>query len=413
MDLVQPHIVPIAIQAAGVLMVAGLLRPLTRVVPGTFLVSWWVGWVVLAVGLMALCASSHFDVAPTALGALFCVSEYLFGYLLWLGCREFALGRAPTRSDLMPFAPLAGFGIVAPLAFPQPERLFAVHTAVQGTLFAVALAALLAPRVMAGAHSTGFWLLRVSLAGLTAVCWFAVPIADARAAVPGGAGSQLLGVLALYELLLETGLAFGMVLVAADRMRAELEAKNRQLAAAAEELSRAARTDALTGLFNRRAWDALPTEVSEQYAGCLAVLDLNDLKPLNDRFGHPAGDAALQTVARALRGYVRVTDPIFRIGGDEFAVVMPGGDSSELAHRMARLDVELLGCRLPGVPGPRDLAVAWGVATFSSAAELSAAFARADGAMYAQKVVRKTAPPCDSVSDDADRTVVGLGRARG
>jgi diguanylate cyclase (GGDEF)-like protein len=121
----------------------------------------------------------------------------------------------------------------------------------------------------------------------------------------------------------------------------------------------------------------------------VAALDLNDLKKLNGAHGHAAGDAAIQHVARALRSVFRITDPVFRLGGDEFLAVMEGGRSDELARRLATLDGALRGVRLPGVPGAVDLVVAWGLADFDAAADLEAAVERADQAMYAQKARRK------------------------
>jgi len=172
-------------------------------------------------------------------------------------------------------------------------------------------------------------------------------------------------------------------------MRAELEEKNRRLRAAAAELEQAARTDPLTGLLNRRGLAELLSRTGGLAAGCVASVDVNDLKPLNDKYGHASGDVMLQLVARGLRTLFRVTDPILRLGGDEFAVVMPGGSATEMAERLRQLDDSLRSQRLPGVDGPTDVGVAWGVATYTTAAEVTAALAAADEAMYEQKRQRK------------------------
>ena len=167
-----------------------------------------------------------------------------------------------------------------------------------------------------------------------------------------------------------------------------LEEQNRALAAAAAELDGVARTDPLTGLLNRRGFEqVLADHARRPFPGSVAVLDLNDLKTLNDALGHPAGDAALQLLARALRGRFRVTDPICRIGGDEFVVVLADGTPGELCQRLVGLDRELAGQRLPGTAEPTDLYVAWGVAGFD--ADLSASTEAADKAMYARKRLMK------------------------
>ena len=87
------------------------------------------------------------------------------------------------------------------------------------------------------------------------------------------------------------------------------------------------RTDALTGLLNRRAYEerlAIEAARSARYRHplALAIFDLDGFKNVNDRFGHSAGDAVLQGVAQAIDSS-RLTDDAFRIGGDEFALLMP------------------------------------------------------------------------------------------
>lgn len=87
------------------------------------------------------------------------------------------------------------------------------------------------------------------------------------------------------------------------------------------------RTDALTGLFNRRAYEerlAIEAARSARYGHPLGLglFDLDGFKSVNDRLGHPAGDAVLKAVAEAIDSS-RLTDDAFRIGGDEFALLMP------------------------------------------------------------------------------------------
>lgn len=93
-------------------------------------------------------------------------------------------------------------------------------------------------------------------------------------------------------------------------------------------LEKAALTDGLTGLYNRRAFDRRLAEEVErarryEYPLSLLVLDLKNFKPINDRFGHAVGDQALVMVAQTLKQTHRAGDMIFRWGGDEFAVLLP------------------------------------------------------------------------------------------
>jgi diguanylate cyclase (GGDEF)-like protein len=92
-----------------------------------------------------------------------------------------------------------------------------------------------------------------------------------------------------------------------------------------------ARTDALTGLWNRRAFDeqlALQAAIARRYDSACAVvlIDIDELKSLNDRFGHSSGDAALRRLAAVLESALREADFAARFGGDEFAVLLPQTD---------------------------------------------------------------------------------------
>jgi diguanylate cyclase (GGDEF)-like protein len=107
-----------------------------------------------------------------------------------------------------------------------------------------------------------------------------------------------------------------------------------------------ARVDPLTGLRNRRAFDeTLAVEIARARAGgtllSVALLDIDGFKALNDRLGHLEGDNCLKAVARRLEEVKRAPDHLFRWGGDEFAVILPGTGSEQAAagvERISRLD---------------------------------------------------------------------------
>jgi diguanylate cyclase (GGDEF)-like protein len=146
----------------------------------------------------------------------------------------------------------------------------------------------------------------------------------------------------------------------------------------AEQLRRAATTDPLTGLANRRAWEAEAGRVLAHATRTgepvtIAVLDLDDFKDVNDRAGHEAGDALLRDLTARWSAELREADLLGRYGGDEFVLCLPGTD----------------------VPGAREIlgrlaachAFHWtaGTASAGRGDTLTALLSRADADLYANK----------------------------
>jgi diguanylate cyclase (GGDEF)-like protein len=120
-------------------------------------------------------------------------------------------------------------------------------------------------------------------------------------------------------------------------------------------LEHQASTDALTGLYNHRAFhDRLRAELrhasAEHGTVALVMLDIDDFKKVNDIYGHGVGDQLLTQVADVLRVSVRTSDAVCRIGGEEFAIVLPSGDvpiavalAERLGRELARLEIDAAG----------------------------------------------------------------------
>jgi diguanylate cyclase (GGDEF)-like protein len=131
-----------------------------------------------------------------------------------------------------------------------------------------------------------------------------------------------------------------LVLAAVERRRLQQEAdKARRELRAVQQL---ARLDELTQLYNRRALDAILDEEfsrARRYRRPLSVmmLDLDQFKPINDRHGHPAGDAVLRETARLIASELRVIDKAARYGGDELCLVLPEAGAEEAATLGERL----------------------------------------------------------------------------
>ncbi len=171
--------------------------------------------------------------------------------------------------------------------------------------------------------------------------------------------------------------------------------RGRDLSLRNRELDELVRCDALTGLANRRAYDAwltnlwVQSEAEGQTIG-LIMLDVDCFKAYNDHYGHPGGDRCLQMVARCLREQLRGTsDLVARLGGEEFAVLLPGLDLETCAEIAERLREAVAALELPhlGQPSAGCLTISGGVASLRWAAGVRSPdlFAAADAALYAAK----------------------------
>jgi diguanylate cyclase (GGDEF)-like protein len=149
----------------------------------------------------------------------------------------------------------------------------------------------------------------------------------------------------------------------------------------------AALVDELTGLLNRKALQARFEQERQQaaHAGgtiCIVLCDLDRFKDVNDRHGHDRGDAVLRDAAVALRRALRSSGLIFRIGGEEFLLLLPGVDGADGAAAAERLRKVLATSR----PGGLELTASFGVAAaHGHQIVFETLFHRADEALYAAK----------------------------
>ena len=176
------------------------------------------------------------------------------------------------------------------------------------------------------------------------------------------------------------------------RLRAELAEAQARIA----ELQASAETDFLLDILNRLGFERALTRavsyiVRYRATGALVVLDVDRLKPINDAFGHAAGDEVLKEVVGVLRRHVRASDVIGRLGGDEFVLLLWNLDAADAGAKALQLEaaIDALSFSFSGTEVSAGASA--GVSVLSPELSGDLALAEADRAMYARKKQRHAA----------------------
>ena len=188
------------------------------------------------------------------------------------------------------------------------------------------------------------------------------------------------------DLLLQMLLGYGMVVMLMEDAKREVDDAHAELAVAHDQLLRVSLYDSLTGSLNRRAFaEGVGLEAAKHTFGCIVVGDTDNLKLVNDAYGHRVGDQLLQQIAVALRGSLTTSGRLYRWGGDEFLLVFPGARASEVEERVQALLDAAEPLRVERVDDPIELLISVGAADYQSGEDLTAAIERADRQMYLRK----------------------------
>jgi diguanylate cyclase (GGDEF)-like protein len=329
-----------------------------------------VGWLVVV--------AMAWDYAPSAplwawsMGALAC---WLMSVVLCLRARRSGFDLAAHRGALWSSAFIdgVGWGLL-------PVFLMGLDVALDARLAAV-LCGVVA--VTVGVYITSLPAMRLQIGGT----WLGLALSVLLGGGPDGAILFGLAVMHVLTLILLPGIALRVV----DGIR--MQQANAQLAEQLrlhlQTVQEEAATDPLTGVLNRRALDRLlarETGRCEVLGAMVSVLalDLDHFKAINDTHGHAVGDEALRAFAHRIRGQLRQSDHLARLGGEEFVVLLPGAPP-ETAHEIAE---RLRACvaEAPLVDAPRvAVTVSIGVVTFRAGDRAADLLARADAAAYAAK----------------------------
>jgi diguanylate cyclase (GGDEF)-like protein len=123
------------------------------------------------------------------------------------------------------------------------------------------------------------------------------------------------------------------------------------------------------------------------------MLDIDRLKPVNDTFGHAAGDAVLKAVVEVLLRHVRASDLLARLGGDEFVLLLWNLSETAALAKAAALEAAVDRLRFDFAGRPATVGISAGVALVAPGSDAGVALAQADAAMYARKAERRGAAP--------------------
>lgn len=191
----------------------------------------------------------------------------------------------------------------------------------------------------------------------------------------------------------ETGTYRNVLISSGDEIQTVADAFNslmNRLHDKEEKLVHLSTRDVMTGLYNRRFFEAEMERLDRgrRFPVSIIMVDIDSLKVVNDTLGHEAGDRLILMAARALKGAFRVEDVTARIGGDEFAVLLEGADETAATEALRRIRGGVAACN--GEEGEFRLSLSLGAATADGPGDLSAAWRRADRRMYEEKALHKS-----------------------
>jgi len=380
--------VGLAIQCVGVLLITLLSNFMRSSIKSNALRYWTASWACLSLSLLSLFIGFHFAGHPIFYSAYF-GGEYVFALLFIAGCRSHVSGFSVARKHGYFLVPATIMSLLLPFASRDFNDLFMIHAGILSVLFMFSYLTLRL-RTRADQKTPGIQVMSVALLLLTISFLLYVPVFAGRKGLWGFTiPLSYMQYTSVFDLLFEILLGFGTVMVLMESVRSEVELANRKLLDARDQLELLVQMDPLTEALNRHAFHSLlrQPEAGPDTAtsGSVAVLDIDNLKPINDTWGHTAGDKAIRAVARAMRSLVRADDMLFRWGGDEFLVLMFKLPQPEASRRIEKLNKILEENCDRWIGMPVTVTVSFGVAGFTSLRDLGQAIEQADKAMYSSR----------------------------
>lgn len=411
----------IVVQLGGELLLLLLFLLLRRyVLRRGYFTAWTLAWGSGAVAILALCvryvlvpglAEAPLPEGTATAGMLYFV--YQLGKLSSLalfasGTAMYVTGSRLDGSRRLVIAGVVAYSLVSVLASRADLHQLVIWQVPVAVVSLGACAALLftLPASRRNMGSVGGGAAFATLALL----WLVYGIAFGMAG--SGAGPAWASAIVRYntyfDLLLNFALGFAMVVLLMEDARREVFDAQAELRVQHDRLQRAALYDSLTDSLNRSAFaQGVGLEMAKGTFGTVVIADLDNLKSVNDAHGHAAGDLLLRQCADVLRGTLRPYDKLYRWGGDEFLLVLPGARGDDVEARLREVLRAAPVIPLRGATATVRLEVSLGASDYTSAEELEQCIQLADQAMYRQKHARKTpypglpalATPAASVAD--------------
>jgi diguanylate cyclase (GGDEF)-like protein len=380
--------VGLIIQLTGVFLITILSLFLRRSLKVVALKYWTMAWLCLSFSLICLRLAFSYDDYSNVLFSFYFLGEYVFGFLLVIGCisleKDYQL-KVRHEFFILPFFLVA---FVLPYLGTDFNLIFNLHSLILSLFFAAAFFALR----KSATKTFGWKVMNVAL-GMLAIDFLQYFVVfTARQYIDFN--TEYLTYNPIIDLVLQMMMGFGMVIVLLEQVLSEVQRANAKLQKAHETMEQIAHIDPLTTAFNRHAFHGYikgQGEEEKAVSGCVGFFDIDNLKPINDLYGHAAGDMAIRAVARAIREFIRPEDLIFRWGGDEFFVIMIGLSADSANKRMRKIDELLTDIMIEGAYRPLTIGVSHGFKDFADFSELDKAMNDADAEMYRLKQERKNA----------------------
>lgn len=383
----------VTIQAVGTLLLGLMLLQLGRIFGRSYATRWAIGFGCLSLGLFAVWLYVRTTIVAT--WPVYLVAEWTWLLMLWAGCRELVSG---TAVDLRPlrYALPASIAVATVMTYFSPtfDDLFIVQAVIVSIGVIASFRALSAMPLER--RDTGWRTMRVTLLIQAVIFAAYAPMFAYHENVQKIAP---LGYSSVIDLLVAISLGFGMLLTTAEETNRVLNAAMSRLDDARSQLEVKLQTDPLTEALSRHAFYSMQRgdeiETVGELHGVVVMIDVDNLKHVNDDIGHAAGDVVIRSSANAIRQLIRADDLLFRWGGDEFVAILPNSTIAAVTARLTPLEDGIVAHISSEHPAFR-FRLTWGACEFGTNRTLDEAIRVADAAMYEKRRIEDEAEAASS-----------------